>query len=267
MPMKKLNIKLLGKEAGRLIGIFPNDNENLIENHKEITCEDDIIFCLSYPLIIPEKYLLKPRVGVFVNHSSDLPKGRGWAPLQWSVLKKLDKVTITLFKASKDMDMGDWCFKEHYPIENYDTIYDLYNKDRALTRKMLKNLVSAYKSGNLIFHKQKGSPEYWPKRTPGDSLLDPSLSLIELWDSIRICDNNDYPAFFLSENSKIIVRHNVIHPIENDNKSSEIELPVEQPLSKVWNNMICKKYQEKAFYFVIGDRKVYLNFEICYDKT
>ena len=37
---------------------------------------------------------------------------------------------------------------------------------------------------------------YYPKRTPDDSEVDPDKSLRDLFNQIRVCDPNRYPAFF-----------------------------------------------------------------------
>ena len=41
-----------------------------------------------------------------VLHASNLPKGRGFAPLQWQILKKKNKIIMTLFEAVKNVDSG-----------------------------------------------------------------------------------------------------------------------------------------------------------------
>jgi len=37
---------------------------------------------------------------------------------------------------------------------------------------------------------------YYKKRTPNDSEIDPTKSLIDQFDLIRVCDPNRFPAFF-----------------------------------------------------------------------
>ncbi len=50
----------------------------------------------------------------------------------------------------------------------------------------------------------------WRKRTPEDSELDGNKTLFDLWNHIRICDNNRYPAYFIYNNKKIILKYEVI---------------------------------------------------------
>src|SRR5579863_9147608 len=106
--MRSLQIALIGREAENYVIDFPGHTCRVIRSLQEISTQDDFVFCLSLTEIIPETLLKRPRHGVWVNHSSDLPCGRGWAPLQWSVLNKLSDVTVTLFKASSGVDDGPY---------------------------------------------------------------------------------------------------------------------------------------------------------------
>lgn len=206
----KFNIALIGNSAVEYIEDFKKHNCRIIQKQTEIRKEDDIVFCLNYDQIISEKYLQLPKYGIYVNHSSDLPSGKGWAPLQWSVLHGLSKVTITLFKANTGLDSGLWAYKSKFTILKTDTINDLYKKDHFYSAKLFNKLLDAIKEDRLILKKQKGESSYWRKRTPEDSELDGNKTLFDLWNHIRICDNNRYPAYFIYNNKKIILKYEVI---------------------------------------------------------
>ena len=45
-----------------------------------------MFFYLSYEKIV-EKKVLKKFKNNLVIHASDLPKGKGWSPLSWQILK------------------------------------------------------------------------------------------------------------------------------------------------------------------------------------
>ncbi|WNK01365.1 formyltransferase family protein [Thalassospiraceae bacterium LMO-JJ14] len=207
---RTLNIALLGERADMQIGNFPGDKVRVILDHSEIREDDDLVFCLAYARLIPEEFLNRPRYGVFVTHSTDLPQGRGWAPLQWSVLKGLDHITITAFKAEPGCDSGPWCFKERFPISQTDTIKTLYTRDTEVTAGLLAKIAAACRDNTLVLYPQEGEASHWRRRTPEDSELDSRRPLIELWDHIRVCDNDHYPAFFRIDGSNIILRYEVV---------------------------------------------------------
>ena len=65
------------------------------------------------------------------------------------------------------------------------------------------------KSGFIVLREQSGKPSYHKKRTKENSELNPDIPLKDLWDEIRICDNENYPAFFVIGDTKIILRYEV----------------------------------------------------------
>ena len=67
----------------------------------------DLVFAYNYQKIIPVDFFDLPKIGLFVLHSSDLPKGRGWAPIYNSIINKEDKFVISLIKASEKVDCGN----------------------------------------------------------------------------------------------------------------------------------------------------------------
>ena len=51
-------------------------------------------------------------------------------------------------------------------------------------------------AGEMPVPQPKEGATHWPKRNPADSQLDVSKTLSELFDQIRVCDPDRYPAFF-----------------------------------------------------------------------
>lgn len=248
-----LNIRLLGKEVGYFTDVFSEHAVEVLTSHEEVEKDVHFVFCLSYPKIIPEPWLQVPKVGFFINHSSDLPEGRGWAPLQWSVLKGLKQVTATFFRAEPGVDSGNWCYKESYPIWRSDTIEDLYLRDRELTRHFMKRVVEEYLSGSLQFYPQQGAVEYWRRRYPEDSKVDMNQPLAVIWDQLRICDNNAYPAFFVSEGSTVVIK---LLPLSRATTAPELDSLGGRTLREVWTQS-----QERQFLFQVDGRSFMLEFK------
>jgi methionyl-tRNA formyltransferase len=207
--MMPFRIGLIGREASVYVDKFPDHNCRIVSDVSEIQSSDDLIFCVAHSRLIPSYALSRPRFGIWVNHSSDLPTGRGWAPLQWSVIKGLSRVTVTVFKATAECDAGPWAFKASFAIEPQDTIATLRQKDVAISVEMFQCLIQALSDGTLALHEQVGTPSYWRRRAPPDSELDPAQPLANLWDRIRVCDNIDYPAFFRVNGRKVVLRYEV----------------------------------------------------------
>jgi len=55
--------------------------------------------------------------------------------------------------------------------------------------------MSELSNGYLVLRDQRGFGSYHSKWNPSHFELDKNKILIELWDNIRICDNENYPTF------------------------------------------------------------------------
>ena len=83
-----------------------NNNEELLFL-KEI--KPDLILVVSYGQIIPKNFLNIPKHGFLNVHASLLPKWRGAAPIQRSIMN-LDRETgISIMKINENLDEGPVC--------------------------------------------------------------------------------------------------------------------------------------------------------------
>lgn len=101
----------------------------------------DIAIVVAYGQILSEK-LLNLGPNKFINiHASLLPKYRGAAPIQRSLIN-LDKHTgVSFMKISKDLDSGDVCNQYQIKIDDCDNYNTLSEKLSMLaSNKLMKNL-------------------------------------------------------------------------------------------------------------------------------
>src|SRR5574344_978981 len=85
----------------------------------------DLILCLAYAKIIPQGLLDIPKYGCLNLHGSLLPKYRGAAPMQYSLLNGDKKTGITLMQMVDTMDAGKIYLKKEVEIiddDNYDSL-------------------------------------------------------------------------------------------------------------------------------------------------
>lgn len=88
----------------------------------------DVIIVVAFGQILPQRILDIPKYGAVNVHGSLLPKYRGAAPIQWSVING-EKVTgITTMYMDAGMDTGDMIQKAEVKIEDDDTFGTLYEK-------------------------------------------------------------------------------------------------------------------------------------------
>lgn len=88
----------------------------------------DIICVVAYGKILPKEILKIPKLGCINLHGSLLPKYRGAAPIQWSVING-DKITgVTTIYMNETMDAGDIILKKQVEIGEDETTGQLWEK-------------------------------------------------------------------------------------------------------------------------------------------
>ena len=58
----------------------------------------------------------------------------------------------------------------------------------------------------LPIEQAKDGISYLPRRTPEDSEVDPSKTIAEQFDLIRVCDPNRFPAYFRFRGHRYLIR-------------------------------------------------------------
>ena len=100
--------------------IFKITNDhNLIKNQ-------DIVFPLSYTKILSEDFLNKNKL-TLIAHASKLPKDKGFAPVQYQILKNHKKIYISLIKAAKEVDAGDIYLRDFFILKGFSVLLKNYN--------------------------------------------------------------------------------------------------------------------------------------------
>ncbi|MBI29148.1 MAG: Methionyl-tRNA formyltransferase [Alphaproteobacteria bacterium MarineAlpha5_Bin11] len=194
----------LGKYL-KLRKIFPNNkkfqykisyNPNTIKNQ-------DVVFVLSYTKILKESFLKRNKLTLVV-HESNLPKNKGFAPVQWQILEGKNRIPINLIKAEKHVDSGVIYEKDYFQL-NGDELYDEIRKKQALAKfKIIKKFLNKFPKNKAI--PQRGSSNYNRKRMSFDSRLNLNKKLIEQFNLLRIANNDDWPSFFYHKNNKYIIK-------------------------------------------------------------
>ena len=116
----------------------------------------DIAFVIGWQRLIPEDLLSNVKIGFFGMHgsSSNLPKGRGRSPMNWSIIEGRNHFYTNLFKYNPGVDDGDIVDTVKFSISEKDTAETMHYKNmvsmRYLINKNLNNLITIMLN---IFHK------------------------------------------------------------------------------------------------------------------
>lgn len=114
----------------------------------------DIIVVAAYGQILPESILNIPKYGCINIHASLLPKYRGAAPIEWSIIDG-EKVTgVTTMYMEKGLDTGDMIEKVEIPIESDDTGETLHDKLAEAGAKLIISTMEKLEAGTATKTKQ-----------------------------------------------------------------------------------------------------------------
>ncbi len=165
----------------------------------------DLCFYLSYGRIVGSDVRAKYAHNLVV-HESDLPKGRGWAPMSWQILEGATSIPVTLIEAADDVDAGDIYLQELIALEGSELNPEWRAMQGASTFSLCRQFVENYPAVLAQARAQAGEPTTYPRRRAADSRLDSEKSIAEQFDLLRIVNNDDYPAFFELNGKRYVLR-------------------------------------------------------------
>lgn len=130
-----------------------------------------------------------------VVHASRLPQGRGWSPHIWQILEGSHAVPVSLLEAEDKIDSGRIWDERVIPLEGHELHDEINRKLFAITLELMDFAVD---NETTVVPRDQGSqaPTYYRKRSPDDSRLDPTKSIAEQFDLMRVADPDRFPCFF-----------------------------------------------------------------------
>lgn len=176
----------------------------LIRSKSELSA-GDLLFLVSCAEIVSEadrQHYSK----ALVIHASDLPYGRGWSPHIWQIIGGATVLTLTLLEAANKVDSGDIWKKLQINVSK-DALWNEINQ--SVFDAELKLMDYAIDNFHAIKPQAQSTdiePTYLPKRSPADSRVDPTRTIEEQFDLIRVCDPDRFPAYFELHGFKYRIR-------------------------------------------------------------
>ena len=171
-------------------------NSNNIKNQ-------NIVFPISYTRILPESFLQKNEL-VLIAHPSKLPKDKGFAPLQFQILRNKNKVYISLIKATKEVDAGPIYFQNSFVLNGTELSDEIRNIQGIQFLNIIKKFLVKYPK--VKSKKQIGKGNFNKRRYPKDSQLDINKTIKQQFNHLRINDNELNSSFFYYKGQKYIIK-------------------------------------------------------------
>lgn len=90
--------------------------------------EADVMVVVAYGMLLPKQILDTPRLGCINVHGSILPRWRGAAPIERSMLAGDPETGVTIMQMDEGLDTGDMLHIVKTPIESKDTAASIFSR-------------------------------------------------------------------------------------------------------------------------------------------
>lgn len=192
--------KLLAQKYN--IKCFQPEKISQIKDELQALNYDYLITC-AFGQYIPESVLNIAKKLNLNIHGSLLPKYRGAAPIQYSLLNNDQETGISLMEMIKQMDAGDVFVQKAIKIDEYDTASTLFNKLSKLSADNIVQWLNDLDQGKLKRVKQDETKvTLSPKLEKEKALLNESLTMQEAINIIRAYEMNP-GAYTFIDNKRI----------------------------------------------------------------
>ena len=180
----------------------PKYKFKIFDNHLKIK-NYDVLFILGYTKILDKKFLKKNKYNLII-HESNLPKGKGFAPVQWQILKNKKNIPVCLIKAENNVDSGEIFEKIFFKLDGTELYDEIRKKQAKATFSIIKRFLKKFPK--IFPKKQVGKSTFYRRRYPKDNLLNINKSIKDNFDLLRIGNNELFPSHFHYRSIKYIIK-------------------------------------------------------------
>ncbi len=162
-----------------------------------------LVIVVAYGQIIPER-LLKIKNLIFLNiHASLLPRWRGAAPIQRSIMAMDTETGISIMKIVQKLDTGPYMMQKSVTINKTDNFLSLSKKLSEIGSNLILEALNIFEKNETKFVDQDNkSATYAKKITKEEAEIDWNNTAQQL--IAKINGLNPYPgAWFMHKDSRI----------------------------------------------------------------
>ena len=154
-------------------------------DHEEINFilnkEIDIIIVAAYGLILPERILTIPKYGCLNVHASLLPKWRGAAPIQRSIMAGDKKTGISYMLMDKGLDTGPVILQKEIEIGENDNFLKVHDSLSLIASQTISETILKFIEGKLATKEQNDDiASYADKIEKHETKIDWNLTAKEI---------------------------------------------------------------------------------------
>lgn len=161
----------------------------------------DIMVTCAFGQILSQEIIDIAPKGIINVHASILPKYRGAAPIQWSIINGDSETGVTIMQTEAGIDTGDIICVEKTPISDKETAGELFDRLADLGANLLVKALDMIEDGSATYTKQNHDLATHVKMLKKeDGIIDFEKSSIQIYNFIR--GMNPWPCAFAILNGK-----------------------------------------------------------------
>ena len=173
---KKNQIKLITKKSDLNIELLKDFNPRYI-------------FFIHWSWIVDAKIYSSYESIVF--HTAPLPYGRGGSPIQNLILRGFKSSPVCALKMIKELDSGPIYSKIEISLEG--SLNEIFKR----LNNVINDLIRKITTKNIIPTEQVGNEFLFKRLTEEDNEIPSNLNLEEIYDRIRMVDDDKYPNAYI----------------------------------------------------------------------
>ena len=194
-------VKLLAIEKNIKVLQPEKLDDNFLEPASSL--KPDLFVVIAFGQILSKQVLELPRWGSINIHASLLPRYRGPAPIQWTIINNEKYTGLTAMQMNEGLDTGPILMQQKMNISNEETAGSLSGKLAVLAPELLLSTLREMAAGTLAEeHQDNARATYAPKITKKQGMVDWSRSSENICGLIRGMDPQ--PGSFTFYNGKTL---------------------------------------------------------------
>ncbi|HAM14846.1 MAG TPA: methionyl-tRNA formyltransferase [Eggerthellaceae bacterium] len=171
--------------------------------------DPDVICVAACGIIFPPEALGVPRHGCLNVHTSLLPRWRGAAPMQRSILACDDETGVCIMRMEEGLDTGAYCKRASVPLAGV-YLADLESALAKAGSRLLLEALDELQSGTIEWTEQpERGVTYAPKLESRELDLDPADTACALCAKVRASDDAHAAHAMLAGRSVTVQRASV----------------------------------------------------------
>ena len=163
----------------------------------------DIMVVVAYGLLLPQAVLDSPRFGCINIHPSLLPRWRGAAPIQRTILAGDQRTGVAIMQLDAGMDTGPILLLQETDVSSAETSGQLHDRLSEMGASLLLEALEGIQKGTLV-----GVPQsvegvtHAAKITKAEAQLNWNLSALALQHCV--CGYNPVPVSYTTYKNQVL---------------------------------------------------------------